>query len=245
MSTAALSTESVPALSESERLLYTFTAPSRTMADLRRNASWWIPWLLVSIMSIAFTYTLEKRIGWGQAMETQIQSNPKLSAQLDKMSPEQRAQADKLRAVAGRISGYAAPIILLGGMALGAGILLGIFNFGFGAKLTFTEMMGVTAYSTLPGIINTALMILVMFLVAPDAFNIEHPIATNPGYFIPSTMPFLKTVLSAFDVFTLWQLVLIAIGVSQLSKVKRVPAFATMFSLLFVVKLVIAAFSSL
>ena len=73
MSTPALPEKSAAALTESQRLLYTFTAPAKTMADLRRNASWWVPWLLVSIVSVAFTYTLDKKIGWAQAIETQIQ----------------------------------------------------------------------------------------------------------------------------------------------------------------------------
>ena len=109
MSTAALPEDATPALSEAQRLLYTFTAPSRTMADLRRNASWWVPWLLISVVSMAFVYALDKRVGWGQVMETQVQANPKSAEKMDKMPPEQREKIMKIQETSARVIGYAAP----------------------------------------------------------------------------------------------------------------------------------------
>lgn len=238
MSTPASSAESAPALSEGQRLLYTYTAPSKTMADLRRNASWWVPWLLVSIVSIAFCFTVDKRIGWGQVMETQIQSSPKNAEKMDAMAPEQRAKIMKYQETGARVMGYASPVTVLLAMVITSGVLLGIFNFGFGAKLRFSELMGVTAYSYLPSILNTLLIILIMFFVEAERFDIKNPLATNPGYFVPSSMPFLRGTLGAFDVFTLWQLFVISVGVSQLSKVKKGTAFVTLFVLMLLFKMV-------
>jgi hypothetical protein len=245
MSTTALPEEVIPALSEGQRLVYTFTAPSKTMADLRRNASWWIPWLLISIVSVAFSFALDKRIGWSQVMETQIQSNPKTVEKMEKMPPDQREKVMKIQATSARVMGYASPVTILLGLVIVSGILLGVFNFGFGAKLRFDQMMAISAYSWLISIVNTLLMILVMFLVEADQFDIRNPVASNPGYFVPSSMPFLKTLLGAFDIFTIWQIFVIAIGVSQLSKVKKGTAFATMFALLFLVKLIAAGVASM
>jgi hypothetical protein len=245
MSTPALPAESAPALSEGQRLLYTFTAPTRTMADLRRNASWWVPWLLVSIFSIAFSYTVDKKIGWGQVMETQIQSNPKTAEKMEKVPADQREKIMKMQVTGARVAGYASPVITLLMLAIIAIVLLGVFNFGFGTKLRFNDLMGVTAYSFLPSIFNTLLTILVMFFVEADQFDIKSPLATNPGYFVPTSMPFLKGVLGAFDVFTIWQLFLLAVGVSQLSKVKKRSAFITLFVLVVLFKVVTSALGSM
>lgn len=240
MSTPALPEETVTALSEGQRLLYTFTAPSKTMSDLRRNASWWVPWLLISLVSIAFSYTLDKKIGWGQAMETAIQSSPRAVEKMDKYSPAQREKLTQAQETFARIKGYATPISTLLLLVAVAGALLGLFNFGFGAKLSFGELMGVTAYSFLPSIFYTLLLILLLFLVQPEAFNIQSPAATNLGYFIPPSSPFLKILLEVFDVFALWQVFLLAIGVSQLSKVKKSTAFAAIFSAYFIFYLILA-----
>jgi hypothetical protein len=245
MSTPALPEESVPTLSEGQRLLYTFTAPTKTMADLRQNASWWVPWLLVSIVTIGFCYTLDKKIGWGQVMETQIQSNAKTAEKMDKMPPEQREKIMKIQETSARVIGFAAPVTMLLAIAAISGILLGVFNFGFGAKLRFGELMAVTAYSYLPTILNTLLIIVVMFFIEADQFDIKSPVATNPGYFVPASMPFLRGTLGALDVFTLWQLFLIAVGVSQLSKVKKGTAFVTLFVLVLLFKMVSAGLSSM
>ena len=245
MSAPALPAESTPALNEGQRLLYTFTAPSNTMADLRRNASWWVPWLLVSIVSIAFCFTVDKKIGWGQVIETQIQSSPKNAEKMEKMPADQRAKVLKVQEAMWRGIGYAAPLTMLLVLAITAGVLLGLFNFGFGAKLRFNDMMGVTAYSLLPSILNTLLIILVMFFVEADQFDIKNPVATNPGYFVPASMPFLKGTLGAFDVFTIWQIFLIAVGVSQLSKVKKSTAFVTLFILVLLFKMAGAALNSM
>jgi len=243
MSTPALPEETVPVLSEGQRLLYTFTAPSKTMSDLRRNASWWVPWLLISVVSVAFCMTLDKKIGWGQVMETQIQANPKSAEKMDKMPPEQREKIVKIQEMSARVMGYAAPVTTLLMLVVVAGVLLGVFNFGFGAKLRFNELMGVAAYGYLPTILNSLLIILIMFFVEPEAFDIKNPLATNLGYFVPATMTFAKGILGAFDVFTLWQVFLLSVGVSQLSKVKKGVAFATIFGLVLLVKLAGAAFS--
>jgi hypothetical protein len=58
-------------------------------------------------------------------------------------------------------------------------------------------------------------------------------------------MPFLKGTLGAFDVFTIWQLFLIAVGVSQLSKVKKSTAFITLFILVLLFKMVGAGLGSM
>ncbi|MGB7554313.1 MAG: hypothetical protein WBM04_08060 [Candidatus Korobacteraceae bacterium] len=37
-----------PPLSQAERVVDTFVAPSKTFTDIRRNATWWVPWVLIS-----------------------------------------------------------------------------------------------------------------------------------------------------------------------------------------------------
>jgi hypothetical protein len=66
--------------------------------------------------------------------------------------------------------------------------------------------------------------------VSGDAFNIENPVATNAGYFIgPDGSPVLRALLSPFDVFTIWTLILTTIGITCIGKVKRGTAFAIVF----------------
>jgi hypothetical protein len=51
MAAAAVIPPQEPApLSEPQRLVDVFIAPSKTFTDLRRNASWWAPFLITAIV---------------------------------------------------------------------------------------------------------------------------------------------------------------------------------------------------
>ena len=39
-------------LSQAERFIDTFVAPSKTFADIRRDASWWLPCVIATIFTI-------------------------------------------------------------------------------------------------------------------------------------------------------------------------------------------------
>jgi len=53
MSDAVPQATSAP-LSEGQRIVDTFVAPSKTFADVLRKSSWWGPLLLMIVVSIAF-----------------------------------------------------------------------------------------------------------------------------------------------------------------------------------------------
>src|SRR5258706_16100324 len=83
-------TESAP-LSEPARILNTFIAPSKTFTDLRRNASWWGPWLLISIFALIFVYSMDRQIGFEQINKNEIAHSSR-AEQFDKLSPEDQAK---------------------------------------------------------------------------------------------------------------------------------------------------------
>jgi hypothetical protein len=69
---SSTSTPEPAPLSEGARILNTFAAPSKTFTDLRRNASWWAPWLLLSAVSILFFYVMDRQIGFDQISKNEI-----------------------------------------------------------------------------------------------------------------------------------------------------------------------------
>ena len=72
----ALPPEPAP-LSEGARIVNTFIAPSKTFTDLRRNASWWGPWLLISIFALIFIYSMDRQIGFEQISRNEIAKSPR------------------------------------------------------------------------------------------------------------------------------------------------------------------------
>ena len=74
-------------LSEGARLVNTFIAPSKTFTDLRRNANWWGPWLVISFFALLFIYSMDRQIGFDQISRNEIAHSARAD-QFDKLSPD-------------------------------------------------------------------------------------------------------------------------------------------------------------
>jgi hypothetical protein len=222
--------EPVP-LSEGQRLVNTFLAPSKTFTDLRRNANWWAPFLIIVIFSTAFVYVVDQKVGFRKVVENQIQLQPKQADRIDRMPADQRQKIMQQQVAITRIISYAVPAIALLLYAAFTGVLFATLKFGASAELKYKTLFALIVYTRLPMLLTTVLAMLSLVAgVSGDAFNIENPVATNLGYFIgPDGSPVLRALLSPFDVFTIWTLVLTAIGITCISKVKRGTAFAVVF----------------
>src|ERR1700687_6507637 len=110
--TLTASTPEAPRLSEGVRILNTFIAPSKTFTDLRRNASWWGPWLLISIFSMLFVYAIGRQIGFEQISKNQVAHSSR-AEQFDKLPPDQQAKQIQLSSNIVRYFGYGSPVLIL------------------------------------------------------------------------------------------------------------------------------------
>lgn len=200
-------------LSQVGRVVDTFVAPASTFTDILRSASWWLPFVLILIVSTLSTYSIDRHVGFSRVAENTVQSSPKQVEQMSDMTPQERASNMDKRALGTRYFSYAFPLLLLIFLAIYAGIMLGIFNFGLGARMTYGQAMAVTMYASLPYLLISLLTILtVSFGNNAETFNIQNPVGTNPAYFLSDAAPWLKTLLTQFDLVRLWSLVLTVVG---------------------------------
>lgn len=241
---ASVDSES-PHLSEGARIVDTFIAPSKTFTDLRRNASWWAPWLLISIFSLAFVFVMNKQIGFEQISKNAIAQSSR-AEQFEKLPPEQQAKQIQVSATVARFISYSLPVLNLIIFVIIAAVLMATFNFGAGASVPFKTSLAIVIYGSLPGIIGAVLGIISMFAgVDPAGFNPKNPVATNPAYFMdPMGNKFLYGMASALDVFTIWTIVLIGIGFASNSRVKRSTAIAIVAAWYLLYKLVTVGIAS-
>jgi len=232
MATVPVVPQSEPApLSEVQRLTNTFFAPSSTFTDLRRNASWWVPFLITVIFSVCFVYVVDQKVGFRKVLENQLRAQPKQADRIERMPADQREKVMQQQVVVTKVISYAFPVLTLAWFAIVAGVLLASFKFGAGAEIKFKTLFALVVYAGLPGLLKVVLAVVSLLAgVSGDAFTFQNPVATNPGYFLdPAESPVLHGLLSSLDIFTLWTLALTAIGVTCISKVKRGTAFAVVF----------------
>ena len=201
-------------LSQVERVVDTFIAPTATFKDILRSTSWWLPFLLMLAFSTASTYTIDRHVGFSQVAENAVHASPKQEEQLSQLAPQERASQMEKRAIGTRYFSFGFPLFLLLILAIYSAILLGTVNFGLGARMTFGQVFAVNIFAALPYLIVSLLTILtVSFGNSAESFNLQNPVGTNLAYFLPDAAPWLKALLSQFDVIKLWSLFLTVLGI--------------------------------
>jgi hypothetical protein len=220
-----------PALTQVQRVIYTFTAPSKTFNDIRRSTSWWLPFVLSIVFGYSFFATVQAKVGWEQVTENSIKQSPKRAEQMDKLPADQRATQMKIAATVTKVIFGIIPIIALIANAVIAGVLLATINFGFAGKATFWEVFAVSWYAGLPGILKVILGIASLLAgLAPESFNSQNFSGTNIGYYLPpDSNKALLSLATSFDLITIWTLALSAIGIAIVAKTKRSSGYIAVF----------------
>src|SRR3954464_6365982 len=171
------SVQSQPALSEAERIIDTFIAPTKTFADIRRSAKWWAPFLLMVISSFGFVYTMQTKVGFDQVVENmRANMSEKQKERLEQMPPEQQQRQAQGMKIGVRYTSYAFPVFILVVNLIFALVLMATFNFGLGTSIAFSRALAICIYAGLVGIVKSALAIITTFAGAnPENFNLENP----------------------------------------------------------------------
>jgi Yip1-like protein len=236
-----------PALSEPARIVNTFIAPSKTFTDLRRSAAWWGPWILISIVSVAFIFVIGKQIGFDQVSKNQIEHS-KRAEQFDKLPADQQASQLQLSVKIFKIFAYGTPLLILFISLITTTALWATFKVALGADTTFGQAYAIGMYAGLPGIVGAILGIISMFAgVSPEGFDINNPVGTNLAYYLDpeTTGKLLRGMASSLDVLIIWTIVLTGIGYASTSKVKRSTAIIVVAVWYLVYKLITSGAATL
>jgi hypothetical protein len=231
---AATVTSEAPALTQIQRVIYTFTAPSMTFNDIKRNSSWWMPLLITIATGILLFFAITTKVTWQQIYENNQQNMPQWAKDLqDKQPPEARAQAQKMGPITQEITWALSPIGLFILDAIGAGILLATINFGFGGKAKFFDIFAVEWYA---GLVSWVIKFLfgtaAIFAGLPgESFRPENVAGTNLGFYLnqQETPKALYVLATAIDPFVIWTLVLTSIGVAIVAGTKRSAGYIAVF----------------
>jgi len=219
-----------PAIGPLARIVGVFFSPKPTFEDIVRKPSCVLPLVLLTLFSIGVSFAINQRMNWREFMSQQIEKSPQAAS----MSAEQKEQ--RIEGGAKFTPPFTYAIGLLGpvlGVLVVALAMWGAYNLLAGANTDFATSLAITAHAFMTGLLSSLLFILVLYLKPYGTADLENPVATNLAAVLPDdSAKWLVALLKSIDVFTLWTLVLLAIGFAATNpkKLKGGKAFTIAFS---------------
>jgi len=199
-------------LSQGERFVDTFVAPSKTFTDILRSSSWWLPFVFILLVGFVFNLAVDKKVGFDAVSQQQIAANKFAAERIDSLPADQKAAQLHAAAARTRVTSYGSGFIILLFGAINALLWWASLNFGLGAKTTYSQVFAVWMYAGLPKAFIYLLSAILLYAgVGLDNFDMQNPLGSNPGYYIDHVSA-LKIALSFFDIFGLWALALAVLG---------------------------------
>jgi len=214
-------------VSQGMRVVDAFVAPSKTFTDILRSANCWLPIVLIIVIFAGWAYSIDKKVSFEAATETQISKSPSQADALQQMPPDQRATQMRMRTIGTRWFTYGTGLIVLIGVALEALILWGSFNFGLGAKTKYPQVFAVIVFAGLPRYLTWVLSSILLFAgVGTENFDMRNPVGTNIGFFLGDSAKWMQTAGQFFDVLSFWSIALLIFGMAIISR-KKIAQSAT------------------
>jgi hypothetical protein len=207
-------------MSEAGRVTGIFWEPRPVFENLAQSPRFWAPLLILTALAVVYMFTFSRVVGWETMFRQQFASNP----QMEQMTPEQKQQAlqimTKFVGPGATIGAVVTPAM---GMLVIAAVLLGCFNLLGGAGIKFRQAFSITCYSSLPSILATIGALTVMLLKNPEDFSLQNPLPLNLGAFLSpgSTAPWLLRLATSIDAFSIWSMLLLALGFSVAARQQK------------------------
>lgn len=203
-------------MNEAARVFGVFYEPGKVFADVAERPRWLVPIILAILFGLSLTYAISSHIGWEMTIRQTLANNPRVA----EMPADQREKAvatgAKFASIAGWVGAVVGPPFFT---LIIAGILTGIFNGLVGTELKFKQMFAISAYAFLVRGVYSLLLILIMYLKPPEEFNIAVSPFSPAAYMSRQDNPkWLMSLAGSLDLFTLWTIVVLAIGFAAAAK---------------------------
>jgi len=217
------------------RVLGIFFTPRATYAEVAARPRWFGVLAISSIVIAGgFYFLLSSDSGQRALLDQQTQIIESFGVKLPEAALE-RMEEGIQRAK------YTTPISQLIAIPLGsvvvAGILLGVFNALLGGDARFKQVFAIVAHSTLIGALQNT------FARPINYFKETISSPTSLSELLPffDEKSFLGYLAGMVDLFAIWSILSLAIGLAVLYKRRTAPVATTMFVIYFVIVAAIAA----
>jgi ABC-type multidrug transport system fused ATPase/permease subunit len=230
-----------PAQSFPQRLLGVFISPTETFADVARKPDFVLPLVLLVLLEVAGVELFLHKIGMEPILKWALEHSTRTA----NMAPDQiQGLVEKMvpyYAWMARVFGILwIPLVVLVGAVVG----LVTVNSIFGGRITFKVAFSISTYAYTVNIIHSLIALTMTMFGDTEHFisNPQNPTPTSAGFFlnpVDTSKPVLA-LAGSLEIFTLWNMALLAVGLSVASgrKAKVTPVFFIILGLWIVMVLI-------
>lgn len=216
--TPAIAPEPQGPINHLGRIFGVLFSPKATYEDIVRRPTWVAPLVVLIVLSLVASVIFVQKVDWREVISQQIDNNPRAAQMSADQKQQQIEMGSKFAPVFGYVGGLVFPVVLLLIMAL---VMWGAYAVMSGVNAGFGTAMAITSHAFMTSIISTPVFLLILFLKPSGTIDVENPMATNLAAFLPEGVPkWLSVFGRQIDVFTIWTLILIAIGFSVINTKK-------------------------
>jgi hypothetical protein len=188
-------------------------------------------------------FGINQKMNWREFMSQRLEKNPS-TAQMPEEQKERQIEAGaKIAPITTYAFGVPAPIVVVLVVAL---VMWGAYNLLAGVNPGYKTALGIVSYAYAPAILGNILFLVVLFLKEPGTLDLENPIATNLAAFLPEDTPkWLEKFCKNMDIFSIWIVILIAIGFAAANpkKLKGGKSFGIAFGVFALYVLIAVGFA--
>ena len=209
------------------RLVGVLFSPDETFASIARRPDWLVPLLLFVLLAVAAGVAVAQHVDFATTMREQIEERAQ-----GKLTSDQIDQQVRISAAVAKVVAYCAPVFSIVIFVIVAAVMMLVYRM-IGGEGGFRQYWSVTLYAWVPRTIQGIIMTIILFGRSAPATAADLPtlVRSNLAFLVDAhDHKVLFALLSSFDLFAIWSLVLMAIGfayVSRFSKAKSATVLGT------------------
>jgi hypothetical protein len=196
------------------RLVWIFVSPARVFAEIREgNARWWQPWIWQSVIYLIAGY-----------LSLPIQ-RAVMELNVNDLSPDDLAKQLEFMDRFGVLQILATPVLLLLFSLALAGITYVLVTI-LSSKANFRQYFTITLYASIIGALSMLVSTVVVRMRGVETIRVpeDAQVSLGLGFLVPEGM--WHAVLNSVEVFAVWSLILIGMGLMHVFDMTRKQAVA-------------------
>jgi hypothetical protein len=199
-----------------------FVSPTKAFRSIAENPKWLLPFILVVVASVAFEASIgETRMA---DLKRQVMSNPDYSEK-DVQTRLDNIQAQRTTSIFSMRTGLGILLLTAFEFAklIGLSVAIRLSLFLFTSTVDFRSVLSLCALSALVAIPET--MVKIPLILAKGTTRVW----TGSAAFLPASLEgsILFGLSEELDVFTIWQVLLIGLGLHVIARISMTKAYIT------------------